>query len=90
MLAPKPTPMPLAHKRKPWEIRMEELELKIWLHSVNRRTLFTDGASKGNPGAAGGGVEFSSLRMDLWILGSLGGLVMTQTIWLKPWFYGKG
>jgi ribonuclease HI len=38
-----------------WEIRLEEQEFLLWRETLNEWCLFFDGASKGNPGQAGGG-----------------------------------
>eukprot|EP00253_Pinus_taeda_P009858 PITA_09858 len=38
-----------------WEIRLEEQEFLKWRSALEDHCLFFDGASKGNPGAAGGG-----------------------------------
>ena len=38
-----------------WEIRLEEKEFIKWRSSLEDHYLFFDGASKGNPGVAGGG-----------------------------------
>jgi len=38
-----------------WEIRKEEPEFELWCKNLGRNLLFFDGASKGNPGNAGGG-----------------------------------
>jgi len=38
-----------------WEIRLEEQEFLKWRSALDDHCLFFDGASKGNPGAAGGG-----------------------------------
>jgi ribonuclease HI/exonuclease III len=38
-----------------WEIRLEEQEFLLWRATLNEWCLFFDGASKGNPGQAGGG-----------------------------------
>ena len=38
-----------------WEIRLEEQEFIKWRSALNIHCLFFDGASKGNPGIAGGG-----------------------------------
>ena len=38
-----------------WEIRLDELDFISWKSSLNDPCLFFDGASKGNPGSAGGG-----------------------------------
>jgi ribonuclease HI len=42
------------HYRK-WEIRLEEQAFLQWRSSLKEWSLFFDGASKGNPGQAGGG-----------------------------------
>jgi ribonuclease HI len=38
-----------------WEIRKEEQDFEEWKRKENKHILFFDGASKGNPGLAGGG-----------------------------------
>ena len=38
-----------------WEIRLEENDFLIWRSKLKKRCLFFYGASKGNPGLAGGG-----------------------------------
>jgi len=38
-----------------WEIRLGEQEFIKWRSALNEHCLFFDGASKGNPGIAGGG-----------------------------------
>ena len=38
-----------------WELRKEPGEFKDWRKKLKRNSLFFDGASKGNPGEAGGG-----------------------------------
>jgi len=38
-----------------WELRKESEEFRNWRKGLNRNSLFFDGASKGNPGEAGGG-----------------------------------
>ena len=43
-------------------IRIEGLKFKIWLSQLRQEVIFTDGASKGNPGEAGAG--YSSPRME--------------------------
>lgn len=42
-------------RQEVWEIRKEEQEFKEWKTKENKHILFFDGASKGNPGLAGGG-----------------------------------
>ena len=44
----------LSHKAK-WEIRLAEMDFIKWRSVLNEWCLFFDGASKGNPGQAGGG-----------------------------------
>ena len=52
---PEPTPnIPIAKKAN-WEIRLEENDFLMWRSSLKENTLFFYGASKGNPGRAGGG-----------------------------------
>ena len=46
---------PKSPKLAMWEIRKEPGEFKDWRKKLNRNSLFFDGASKGNPGEAGGG-----------------------------------
>ena len=38
-----------------WEIRMDKSQFENWLRERKIFRLFFDGASKGNPGKAGGG-----------------------------------
>ena len=38
-----------------WEIRLDEQEFIKWRSALDEWCLFFDGASKGNPGQAGGG-----------------------------------
>ena len=38
-----------------WEVRLDKSQFKNWLKERNIFKLFFDGASKGNPGRAGGG-----------------------------------
>jgi ribonuclease HI len=38
-----------------WEIRLDPSTFTMWRKSLQRHSLFFDGASKGNPGEAGGG-----------------------------------
>jgi ribonuclease HI len=42
-------------KQETWEIRKEEEDFEEWKRKRNKHILFFDGASKGNPGVAGGG-----------------------------------
>ena len=44
----------LSHKAN-WEIRLAEMDFIKWRSVLNEWCLFFDGASKGNPGQAGGG-----------------------------------
>ena len=46
---------PSSPKLAVWEIRKEPGEFMDWRKKLNRNSLFFDGASKGNPGEAGGG-----------------------------------
>ena len=62
---------------------LDDKELEGWLRSLNSQTLFTNGASKGNPGVTGG-VGFSSLQKAKLKLLSLGGSTQKQTTLLKP------
>ena len=48
-----PFPPTIAHSR--WEIRLGEQEFIKWCSTLDDHCLFFDGASKGNPSAAGGG-----------------------------------
>eukprot|EP00253_Pinus_taeda_P024961 PITA_24961 len=48
-------PTTLATCHAGWEIRLEEQEFLKWRSALEDHCLFFDGASKGNPGAAGGG-----------------------------------
>jgi len=48
-------PLPPAISQANWEIRLEEQEFIKWCSALEEHCLFFDGASKGNPGAAGGG-----------------------------------
>ena len=41
-----------------WELRMDKTQFEIWLKERKIFKLFFGGASKGNPGAAGGGGIF--------------------------------
>lgn len=41
--------------RARWEVRLEEQDFIKWRSSLEKHNLFFDSASKGNPGAAGGG-----------------------------------
>jgi len=59
-----------------WKIRLKQDEFSRWLCSSNLHSLFFDGASKSNPGAAGaGGIIFSPSGDPLvsfeWGLGTL-------------------
>jgi len=38
-----------------WEIRLDKADFDVWRNALNRKCLFFDGASKGNPGKAGSG-----------------------------------
>ena len=38
-----------------WEIRKDRASFELWCKELGRNLLFFDGASKGNPGEAGGG-----------------------------------
>ena len=38
-----------------WEIRKDKAAFELWRQEIGRNLLFFDGASKGNPGEAGGG-----------------------------------
>ena len=49
-----PLANPQSKKKKPWEIRLNDKELEVWIRSLNSQTLFMDGASKGNLGVVGG------------------------------------
>jgi ribonuclease HI len=42
-------------QKRNWEIRMVEQDFLKWISSLDEWCLFFDGASKGNPGQAGGG-----------------------------------
>ena len=69
-----PTPIIPIAKKAIWEIRLEENDLLMWRSSLKDNTLFFDGASKGNPGRAGGGgtllsSENSVLANYAWGLG---------------------
>ena len=44
-----------AKKLEEWEIRMDNSQFENWLKERKIFKLFFDGASKGNPGKAGGG-----------------------------------
>ena len=46
---------PSSPKLAVWEIRKEPGEFRDWRKKLNMNSLFFDGASKGNPGEAGGG-----------------------------------
>jgi ribonuclease HI len=46
---------PISPPSAEWEIRLEEQDFIKWRSSLEDHCLFFDGASKGNPGAAGGG-----------------------------------
>eukprot|EP00253_Pinus_taeda_P009881 PITA_09881 len=49
-------PKSKAHKKQPsWKLRGTKEEILQWIRAQNRPTLFFDGASKNNPGAAGEG-----------------------------------
>eukprot|EP00253_Pinus_taeda_P022245 PITA_22245 len=51
-----PPPKSKAHQKQSiWKLRGTKEEILQWLHAQNRPTLFFDGASKNNPGAAGAG-----------------------------------
>ena len=54
-----------------WEIRLDELEFISWKASLNELCLFFDGASKGNPGLAGGGGVITSAN----------GIVLSNYAW---------
>ena len=58
-----------------WEIHLEENDFLMWRSTLSDHSLFFDGASKGNPGQAGGGgvllsTENSVLASYAWGLGS--------------------
>ena len=42
-------------KLEDWEVRMDKSQFENWLRERKIFKLFFDGASKGNPGKAGGG-----------------------------------
>ena len=46
---------PPASAHANWEIRLDEHEFIRWRSALDDHCLFFDGASKGNPGVAGGG-----------------------------------
>eukprot|EP00253_Pinus_taeda_P032656 PITA_32656 len=51
-----PPPKSKAYKKQtPWKLRGTKEEIHQWISAQNRPTLFFDGASKHNPGAAGAG-----------------------------------
>ena len=45
----------VVNKKEEWEIRMDKVQFENWLKERKTFKLFFDGASKGNPGRAGGG-----------------------------------
>ena len=51
---------PAQSKFAEWENRLDEPDFINWKASLNEICLFFDGASKGNPGKAGGGGFFVS------------------------------
>ena len=62
-----------------WEIRTEGPKFERWLTQLHKEVLFTDGASKGNPGEAGE-VGYSSPQMERRNSIFLGGLEEKQII----------
>lgn len=57
-ISQKPTGHPIARKptnKERWKLRINIQEFKDWTKKENNMGLFFDGASKGNPGAAGAG-----------------------------------
>ena len=50
-----PTNSIASNKLEDWEIRMDKSQFENWLRERKIFKLFSDGASKGNPGRAGGG-----------------------------------
>ena len=61
---------------------MEGKDLESWIKQLHKTIMFTDGASKGNLGAAGG-ERFSLTQMDKWKQNSPGGLKRKQIILLR-------
>lgn len=65
----------LPHPKASWEICLDELKFMKWRSQLEKPCLFFDGASKGNPGAAGGGGvildQFGNMELSYsWGLGS--------------------
>ena len=57
---PDPIPNATIASHANWEICLEENDFLIWRSKLKKSCLFFDGASKGNPGLAGGGVLLSN------------------------------
>lgn len=55
-------PRRISHPRAKWILQLSLEGLVEWLRSTNKWTLQFDGASKGNPGVAGGGGILSNLE----------------------------
>jgi hypothetical protein len=72
-----------------WEIRLDKSELEEWKRSLNTSILSFDGASKGNPGKAGGGGVIRDPTGKS-LPGMPGALELNQITKLKPSPSGKG
>ena len=73
---PDPIPNASIASHANWEIRLEENDFLIWRSKLKKSCLFFDGASKGNPGLAGGGGvllsdENTILATYAWGLGTM-------------------
>ena len=70
-----------------WEIRLEEQDFIKWRSSLDEWCLFFDGASKGNPGQAGGGgiILEPSAKLQLSYAWGLGIASNNQAEYLALW-----
>ena len=77
-----------AIKLEEWDLRMDSDQFENWLKERKIFKFFFDGASKGNPGKAGG-VESLLILMGRSRLNTAETLVMILIIWLRRMGSGK-